>query len=85
MSNNEHVEYLESIVKPLVNKPEDVIIESSTDDRGVLVLLFVAKEDLGRMIGKKGETANALRSLLRVLGVKFNARYNLKVDSKDSN
>ena len=81
MSNNEeHVEYLLSVVRPLISKPERLYAESKVDERGVLIQLFVDKEDLGRIIGKKGETANALRSLLRVLGVKNNARYNLKVD-----
>ncbi len=80
MSSEEHVEYLLSVVKPLVNKPEKVQAESQTDDRGVLINLFVDKDDLGRIIGKKGEIANALRSLLRVLGAKNNARYNLKVN-----
>lgn len=81
MSNEEHVEYLLSVVKPLVSKPDNVTAESKVDERGVLINLLVDKEDLGRVIGKKGETANALRSLLRVLGVKNNARYNLKVDA----
>lgn len=78
--NTDHVEYLLSVVKPLVSLPEKVQAETKTDERGVLIELSVAKEDLGRVIGKKGETANALRSLLRVLGVKNNARYNLKVN-----
>ena len=79
-ANEEHLEYLLTVVKPLVSKPEMVQASTKTDERGVLIELNVAKEDLGRVIGKKGETANALRSLLRVLGVKNNARYNLKVN-----
>ena len=76
------VEYLETIVKPLLENPEALEIVTKKDDRGILILLFVDKEDLGRTIGKQGETANSLRCLLRILGTKNNARYNLKVDSR---
>lgn len=55
-------------------------VESRVDERGVLITLFVAKEDLGRMVGKKGATAQALRSLLRTLGAKYDARYSLKIE-----
>lgn len=59
---------------------ETPYVESRIDEKGVLISLFVAKEDLGRMVGKKGATAQALRSLLRTLGAKYDARYSLKIE-----
>lgn len=76
-------QFIEYIVKTLVNKPEAVKIERTTDDRGVLLSLSVDPEDLGRVIGREGRTAQALRSLLRALGMKNDARYNLKIVSDD--
>ncbi|MDR0979749.1 MAG: KH domain-containing protein [Candidatus Nomurabacteria bacterium] len=76
-------QFIEYIVKTLVNKPEAVSIERTTDDRGVLLSLSVDPEDLGRVIGREGRTAQALRSLLRALGMKNDARYNLKIVSDD--
>jgi len=76
-------QFIEYIVKTLVNKPEAVKIERTTDDRGVLLALSVDPEDLGRVIGREGRTAQALRSLLRALGMKNDARYNLKIVSDD--
>jgi predicted RNA-binding protein YlqC (UPF0109 family) len=76
-------QFIEYIVKTLVNKPEAVQIERTTDDRGVLLSLSVDPEDLGRVIGREGRTAQALRSLLRALGMKNDARYNLKIVSDD--
>lgn len=76
-------QFIEYIVKTLVNKPEAVKIDRTTDDRGVLLSLSVDPEDLGRVIGREGRTAQALRSLLRALGMKNDARYNLKIVSDD--
>jgi hypothetical protein len=76
-------QFIEYIVKTLVNKPEAVEISRTTDDRGVLLSLSVDPEDLGRVIGREGRTAQALRSLLRALGMKNDARYNLKIVSDD--
>ena len=72
-------QFIEYIVKSLVSKPEAVIIERRIDEKGVLLELTVDPEDLGRVIGKRGATAQSLRTLLRALGTKNDARYNLKI------
>lgn len=72
-------EFLEYVVKQVVSKPEAVKVERKVDEMGVLLTLEVDKEDMGQIIGKSGQTAKALRVLLRVLGSKNNARVNLKI------
>lgn len=72
-------QFIEYVVKSLVSKPEAVIVERTIDEKGVLLLLTVDPEDLGRVIGKRGATAQSLRTLLRALGTKNEARYNLKI------
>lgn len=72
-------QFVEFIVKSLVGKPDAVIIERRVDEKGVLLELTVDPEDLGRIIGKRGATAQSLRTLLRALGTKNDARYNLKI------
>jgi predicted RNA-binding protein YlqC (UPF0109 family) len=72
-------QFVEYIVKSLVSKPEAVQIERRIDEKGVLLELTVDPEDLGRVIGKRGATAQSLRTLLRALGTKNDARYNLKI------
>ncbi len=72
-------EFLETIVKELVEKPEDVVIEREIDERGVLLTLKVNPEEMGKIIGKQGQTARALRTLLRIIGNKNNSYVNLKV------
>ncbi len=72
-------QFVEYIVKSLVGNPDAVSIERSVDDKGVLLELTVDPEDLGRVIGKRGATAQSIRSLLRALGTKNEARYNLKI------
>src|SRR5215207_10956752 len=72
-------QFVEFIVKSLVSKPEAVVIERRIDEKGVLLELTVDPEDLGRVIGKRGATAQSLRTLLRALGTKNDARYNLKI------
>src|ERR1019366_8744979 len=72
-------QFIEFIVKSLVGKPDAVSIERSIDEKGVLLELTVDPEDLGRVIGKRGATAQSLRTLLRALGTKQDARYNLKI------
>lgn len=76
-------QFIEFIVKSLVNKPEAVTIERRIDEKGVLLELTVDPEDLGRIIGKRGATAQSLRTLLRALGTKNDARYNLKIVDND--
>src|SRR5579862_169027 len=72
-------QFIEYIVKSLVNKPDAVSIKRTIDEKGVLLELTVDQEDLGRVIGKRGATAQSLRTLLRALGTKNDARYNLKI------
>lgn len=72
-------QFIEYIVKSLVNKPEAVEIKRTIDEKGVLLELTVDAEDIGRVIGKRGATAQSLRTLLRALGTKNDARYNLKI------
>lgn len=72
-------QFVEYIVKSLVGKPDAVTIERRIDEKGVLLELTVDPEDLGRVIGKRGATAQSLRTLLRALGTKNDARYNLKI------
>ncbi len=72
-------QFVEYIVKTLVNNPDKVVVERSIDEKGVLLSLTVDPEDVGRIIGKRGMTAQAMRVLLRALGSKQNARYNLKI------
>ena len=72
-------QFIEYIVKSLVGHPDAVKIERRIDEKGVLLELTVDPEDLGRVIGKRGATAQSLRTLLRALGTKNDARYNLKI------
>jgi predicted RNA-binding protein YlqC (UPF0109 family) len=76
-------QFVEFIVKSLVSKPEAVTIERRIDEKGVLLELTVDPEDLGRVIGKRGATAQSVRTLLRALGTKNDARYNLKIVDVD--
>ncbi|HSW85597.1 MAG TPA: KH domain-containing protein [Candidatus Saccharimonadales bacterium] len=72
-------QFVEYVVKSLVGKPDAVKIERRIDEKGVLLELTVDPDDLGRVIGKRGATAQSLRTLLRALGTKNDARYNLKI------
>lgn len=72
-------QFVEFVVQSLVSKPEAVKVERRIDEKGVLLELTVDPEDLGRVIGKRGATAQSLRTLLRALGTKNDARYNLKI------
>ncbi|HTE21880.1 MAG TPA: KH domain-containing protein [Candidatus Limnocylindria bacterium] len=79
MSTTIDQQFVEYIVKSLVSNPDAVKIERRIDEKGVLLELTVDGEDLGRVIGKRGATAQSLRTLLRALGTKNDARYNLKI------
>jgi predicted RNA-binding protein YlqC (UPF0109 family) len=72
-------QFIEYVVKSLVGKPDAVVVDRIIDEKGVLLTLTVDPEDLGRVIGKRGATAQSLRTLLRALGTKQEARYNLKI------
>lgn len=77
-------QFVEYIVKSLVEHPEDVVVDRIVDEKGVLLTLTVDPEDLGRVIGRRGVTAQSLRTLLRALGTKNSARYNLKIVNNDN-
>ena len=76
-------QFVEYVVKSLVNNPDGVKIDRRIDEKGVLLELTVDADDLGRVIGKRGATAQSLRTLLRALGTKNEARYNLKIVDVD--
>ncbi|MFA6608342.1 MAG: KH domain-containing protein [Candidatus Paceibacterota bacterium] len=80
MKDQEFVEY---VVKALVDNPDKVKVERRVDEMGVLITLDVAGEDMGKIIGRDGATAKALRTLLRVVGMKNNARVNLKINEPE--
>ncbi len=72
-------EFVENVVKALVDMPDKVKVERKIDERGVLLELTVDPSDMGKVVGRAGRTAKAIRSLLRVIGAKTNARLNLKI------
>ena len=76
-------EFVEYVVKALVTNPDAVEVRRSVDDRGVLLELTVDPVDMGKVIGKAGATAKSIRTLLRVLGAKSDARVNLKIVEPD--
>ncbi|MDD3773793.1 MAG: KH domain-containing protein [Patescibacteria group bacterium] len=73
-------EFVEYIVKSIVDHPEDVSTERVLDEMGVLITLKVNDEDLGKVIGKRGQTINSIRTVLRAMGMKSKARINLKLE-----
>jgi len=81
--NPSYQEFLEYVVKNIVAYPDQVKIDRKVDEMGVLLTLKVAPEDVGKIIGRKGATARALRSLLRIVGMKTNARVNLKIEEPE--
>jgi predicted RNA-binding protein YlqC (UPF0109 family) len=76
---NRDQEFLISLVRELVDNPDDVAVTRIVDEMGVLLSLRVNPIDMGRVIGKEGNTASAIRTLLRVVGSKNNSRVNLKI------
>ncbi|HEY4528450.1 MAG TPA: KH domain-containing protein [Candidatus Paceibacterota bacterium] len=78
------VQFLEYVVKAMVNHPDDVKTRRTVDEMGVLMTLDVNPEDMGKVIGRAGNTAKAIRILLRVMGMKNNARINLKINEPAS-
>ncbi len=80
---NEDQQFLETVVKSLVDHPESVKINRTVDEMGVLLTLDVHAEDMGKIIGRSGNTAKAIRTLLRVVGMKHEARVNLKINEPE--
>jgi len=76
-------EFLEYVVKALVDNPDDVKVDRKVDEMGVLLSLKVNAQDMGQIIGKAGSTARALRSLIRIVGLKNHARVNLKIEEPE--
>ncbi|MEK7113652.1 MAG: KH domain-containing protein [Patescibacteria group bacterium] len=76
-------EFLEYIVKALVDNPNDVKLDRTVDEMGVLISLTVNPADMGKIIGRMGNTAKAIRTLLRIIGMKNNARVNLKINEPE--
>lgn len=72
-------EFVEYVVRAIVNHPDDVRTERIVDERGVLITLHIHAEDMGYVIGRQGQTARAVRTLLKIVGAKENARVNLKI------
>jgi len=79
MANERDQEFVEHVVKALVDHPDDVKTERTVDEMGVLINLHLHPEDMGQVIGRSGQTAKAIRTLLRVVGAKNQARVNLKI------
>ena len=76
-------QFLEYVVKALVDNPADVKINRTVDEMGVLLTLSVNKDDMGKVIGRSGQTAKAIRTVLRVVGMKNEARVNLKIEEPE--
>lgn len=76
-------EFLEYLVKALVDHPESVRVDRKVDERGVLLTLHVHAEDMGHVVGRQGSTAKAIRSLLRIVGIKNDSRVNLKIEEPE--
>lgn len=76
-------QFLDYVIKSLVDNPDAVVIERTVDEMGVLLTLVVAPEDMGKIIGRQGNTAKSIRTLLRIVGMKSNARVNLKINEPD--
>ncbi len=76
-------DFLEFVVKSLVDHPSDVKVDRKVDEMGVLLALSIHPEDMGKIIGRAGNTAKAIRTLLRVVGMKNHARVNLKIEEPE--
>ena len=72
-------DFVEFVIKSIVSQPDKVVVNRTVDDMGVLLTLQVAKEDMGKVIGRSGQTAKSIRILLRVIGSKENTRVNMKI------
>ncbi len=76
-------EFLEYLVKSIVDHPDDVVVDRKVDEMGVLLSLKVHAQDMGQVVGRQGATAKSIRSLLRIVGIKNNARVNLKIEEPE--
>lgn len=83
MNETEDKDFLEYVVRALVDNPDAVKVDRKVDEMGVLLTLDVDSKDMGKIIGRSGNTAKAIRTLLRVVGMKHNARVNLKINEPE--
>ena len=83
MAKESDKEFLEYLIKALVDHPEDVKVDRTVDEMGVLLSLKINAEDMGQVIGKEGSTARAIRNLVRIIGLKNHARVNLKIEEPE--
>ena|SRR3989344_1100441 len=83
MSNDMDREFVEYLIKQLVNKPESVVVTRTVDEMGVLLSVKVDKDDMGLLIGRAGSTAKAIRTLTRIVGMRNNARVNLRIEEPE--
>ena len=83
MNKEADKDFLEYLVKALVDHPDDVKVDRKVDEMGVLLSLRVHSMDMGQVVGRQGATAKAIRSLLRIVGIKNNARVNLKIEEPE--
>ena len=80
---NEDQQFLEFVIKAIVGTPDDVKVTRTVDERGVLLTLDLNPSDMGYVIGRRGQTARAIRTLLKIVGAKNNARVNLKINEPE--
>lgn len=83
MAKERDVEFLEYVIKALVDAPDKVKVKREVDEMGVLLTLDVDQADMGKIIGRDGNTAKAIRTILRIVGIKNNARVNLKINEPE--
>lgn len=82
-AKNKDQEFVEFIVKGIVNNPDDVKVDRTVDEMGVLLTVKVNQEDMGALIGREGSTARAIRTLTRIVGLRNSARVNLKIEEPE--
>jgi uncharacterized protein len=83
MNKEADKEFLDFLIKSLVDHPDEVKVDRKVDEMGVLLSLRVHPMDMGQVVGRQGATAKAIRSLLRIVGIKNNARVNLKIEEPE--
>jgi len=83
MAKDTDKDFLEYIIKALVDHPDDVKVDRKVDEMGVLLSLSINSEDMGQVIGRQGATARAIRNLVRIVGLKNHARVNLKIEEPE--
>jgi uncharacterized protein len=81
MNNRQQViDWTSQLIKDLADKPEDLSVKATVDEKGLLITVYAPKGELGRLIGRQGATAEALRTIVNIYGFKYGARSSLKID-----